>query len=67
MNNTIHPLRGSDVEMSSQINGTREVALVCGIGACVSFEMYETVRGVEYYEGRTTDGKQAYGWLDAAE
>lgn len=64
---TIHTARLDDVEMSSQINGTREVALVSGIGGCISFELYETVRGVEYYEGRTVDGKQAYSWLDAAE
>ncbi len=65
--NWIHPLRIDDVEMSSKTNGTREVALVCGVGGCISFELYETARGVEHYEGRTNDGKYAYEWLDAAE
>jgi len=63
----IHALRIDDVELSSQINGTREVALVSGIGGCISFEFYENVGGKEYYEGRTTDGHEARNWLDAAE
>ena len=63
----MHNIRIDDVEMSSQISGTREVAMVSGIGGCISFEFYETVRGVEYYEGRTVDGLEARNWLDAAE
>jgi hypothetical protein len=64
---TIHPLRGSDVEMSSTRNGAREVALVSGIGGCISFELYEIVRGAEHYEGRTNDGRYAREWQEAAE
>lgn len=53
--------------MSSEFNGNREVALVIGIGGCVSFEFYEHANGREIYEGRTNDGRYAREWLEAAE
>lgn len=65
--NAIHRISIDDVELSSETSGTREVALVSGIGGCISFELYETAAGVEHYEGRTTDGKYAREWLEAAE
>ena len=67
MNTIQHPVRGNDVELSSETSGTREVALVSGVGGCISFELYEVLGGTEHYEGRTNDGRYAREWLEAAE
>lgn len=61
---TVPAIKMNDTELSSQINGTREVALVsCAPGGQIVFELYEG----EAYEGRTLDGRYAQEWLEAAE
>lgn len=67
MTNAAPAIRIDDVELSSRFSGNREVALVCGLGGTVIFEMYEHSPKGEHYEGRTCDGKYARDWLDSAE
>ncbi len=59
-------IRMNDTELSSTRSGTREVAIVSGLGGTIVFELYEIVNGAEHYEGRTCDARYALDWQGAA-